>query len=130
MRSSKKLIAFIILTVAIMISGCSSNKTEEQKQLDKYTEISRTVALTDNERNTLKAEMLMFIGGSEASDLETFDNSVKIIGSDILTGPLNFSYKTYWFNGACYIQIKDSMYRFQLDSNKQVKSYIKYKVVA
>lgn len=113
---------WILLFAVIILSGCSSVK--EDTSVD-FTEQSRTVSIENTEQyiNDLKA----FIETGEKTEI--FTESIEMFDVDKVS---NAEIKQHYeFNGSIYIQVNDTyMYRFQLNKENKIESYIKYSIEA
>jgi hypothetical protein len=131
-RNVKKLasILLVITQVSIISTGCATLDaiknvtTESSDTQSKFTDVSRTVTMSNPDQ--YKTDIVNMIQtGTVASECdEEFEfNEVDIV-SDIEVK------QYYYFNNAIYLQINDKyMYRFQLDDNDKVASYIKYSIL-
>lgn len=115
----KNKIISIILTMLLLIgtTGCGSNES---------TILS--ISTENINKEQLKEDTINFLKGTEASDLESYNDNVKIQWEDICN--LSENANTYISYSAYYLQYGEYMYRFQLNSDGKVVSYIKYKVEA
>lgn len=123
--------ALVLLTLMILcITACGKNSNNSvnmdlvfAKQV-KYTELSRTNNIENKDKYLNDIET--FISTGETS--ERFNSDVRIDDRDIQDN-VNINNK-YFFNGSIYVQCNDVMYRFQLDENNIIISYIKYELEA
>ena len=115
----KNKIISIILTMLLLIgtTGCGSNDS---------TILS--ISTENINKEQLKEDTINFLKGTEASELESYNDNVKIQWEDICN--LSENANTYVSYSAYYLQYGEYMYRFQLNSDGKVVSYIKYKVEA
>ena len=124
MKKSKNrqlVISLVLTLIALAITGCSNTIANTQAD---FTKESREVRIENKEHYI--NDLTQFILTGETTDI--FDNVV-IDNNDILVNVEINNY--YYFNSSIYLQIGDDMmYRFQLDSNNKVVSYIKYNLEA
>ena len=124
MKKSKNrqlMIGLALILITLAITGCSNTIANTQAD---FTKESREVRIENKERYI--NDLTQFILTGETTDI--FDNIV-IDNNDILVNVEISNY--YYFNNSIYLQIGDDMmYRFQLDSNNKVVSYIKYNLEA
>lgn len=115
----KNKIISILLAMLLLIgtTGCGSNES---------TILS--ISTENINKEQLKEDTINFLKGTEASDLESYNDNVKIQWEDIYN--LSENANTYISYSAYYLQYGEYMYRFQLNSDGKVVSYIKYKVEA
>ena len=114
---SKFMCVLTLMIVSLSITGCGGNNTKVDYSY--ITEVSRTV---NYDKEALRTEALDIISG------KGINTSIVLNQEDIISNPLvNNEY--YFFNTA-YFQIQNYMYRFQLDSNNKIVSYIRYKLEA
>lgn len=89
----------------------------------------RKSPISDEDRESVKAELLSFIQGKDAAEIDIINDDLKIADEDIVDGAVAKQF--YLFNNSIYLQIDDLvMYRFQLNKNTKVTSYIKYELEA
>lgn len=115
----KNRVISVLLTVLLLIgiTGCSSN------------EVTILSISTDNiDKEQIKEDTINFLKGTEATELESYDDNVKIQWEDVCNLAENAN--TYISYSAYYLQYGEYMYRFQLNNDGKVVSYIKYKVEA
>ena len=112
---NKVISMMLAMLLLIGTTGCGSNDS---------TVLSNN---TDNiNKEQLKEDTINFLKGTEASDLESYSDDVKIQWEDICNLAENAN--TYISYSAYYLQYGEYMYRFQLNNDGKVVSYIKYKV--
>lgn len=124
-----KLFTTIILgLVLVMCTGCgildNIEKQKQQSKIDNITNESRQVTI--NSPDIYKDSLINIICGNEINeDSILYSELFYIENEDIIPNAELKQY--YYFNGAIYLQINDTyMYRFQLDNNNVIVSYIKY----
>lgn len=105
------------MMLLIGITGCSSNDS---------TILSISTNNIDKEQ--LREDTIKFLKGIEASELESYSDNIEIQWEDICNLAENAN--TYVSYSAYYLQYGEYMYRFQLNNDGKVVSYIKYKVEA
>lgn len=116
-----KLINILLCTIvvsSVAIVGCGSTN----KLNDKYlTNESRTVCIEDKD-NTLNAIKAVIVDNSTN---EMFVDGFFIEDKDLITEPqIN---EVYYFNNSIYIQTNNkAMFRFQLNDENKIETYIKY----
>jgi hypothetical protein len=131
-RNVKKLasILLVITQVSIISTGCATLDaildvtSEDSDTQSKYTDASRTVTITNVDQ--YKNDMVNMIEtGTPASEcIEDFE-----FNENDITSAVDLK-QYYYFNNAIYLQVNDKyMYRFQLDDNDKVASYIKYSIL-
>ena len=101
----------ILLIACLTLCSCGDNSNVSKD----YTFESRVI---NYDINSLYNELVNTIEGSYIPEGYIFNDS------DIIEGALVNNY--YYSNGAVYIQVDEYMYRFQLDNNYNIESYIKY----
>lgn len=115
-------VLWVILFAVIILSGCSSVKDDTPTD---FTEQSRTVSIENTEQyiNDLKK----FIETGEKTEI--FTENIAMFDVDKVS---NAEIKQHYeFNGSIYIQVNDTyMYRFQLNKENKIESYIKYSIEA
>jgi hypothetical protein len=133
MKQKVKKLAFIFLIVtqvSIISTGCATLDaildvtSEDSDTQSKYTDASRTVTITNVDQ--YKNDMVNMIEtGTPASEcIEDFE-----FNENDITSAVDLK-QYYYFNNAIYLQVNDKyMYRFQLDDNDKVASYIKYSIL-
>lgn len=112
----KKTIILLLTAITISVTACAS--TEEDK-----TEYAKTPLVKDT--TMLDSDIQKFLTGTEASQLETFNDDVEILYDDTVYSE-NIDGNSYLSRDAYYYEFGDNMYRFQLDYNGNVTSYIHY----
>ena len=121
LKSKHLMLSLALALITLAITGCSNTIANTQTD---FTKESREVRIENKERYI--NDLTQFILTGETTDI--FDNVV-IDNNDILVNVEINNY--YYFNSSIYLQIGDDMmYRFQLDSNNKVVSYIKYNLEA
>lgn len=111
---TKRLITLIIIMTTLCITACGNNTSQSTVETFKVniqynkesisTSINNVISTGDVDSN--------FINGFtfNAEDIIEVDNNCR----------------TYYFDGAYYLQSGLYMYRFQLNENGLIESYIKY----
>lgn len=118
----------LLSVILIVINICACNNTENISQ-DNYRHQNITINKEENEQ--LLIEIRHFIENTgTGNELSRFSKDVSINTDDIIIGTGIKSYNYYVSGNAAYLQIDNLMYRFQLDTNNIVVSYIKYEVEA
>lgn len=106
------LIVATLIVSTICITGCGT--TEPVKQTQK-------INITYNKKSiNTSAYKVIATGEKDNNFVENFTFDA----DDIYT--TEDSYRDYYFDGAYYIQIGLNMYRFQLNEQGLIESYIKY----
>lgn len=119
----KKFVALLVILSMISLIGCGVKS--EQSSLDK--ESYRSVNLTDKELKGMFTEALELLENQQGKDLKYVDSSFSgIKEEDIIDGLGSTDIRSYTTHGALYIQVYDIMYRFQINNDKKITSYIKY----
>ena len=117
-KFKNKLVCILALTIiSLSITGCTGDTTKVDYSY--ITEVSRTVSY---DKEALRNEALAIISG------ESTDASIVLNQEDIISNPLVNN--EYYFFNTVYFQIQNYMYRFQLDNNNKIVSYIRYKLEA
>ena len=112
-----KVISLVATMIFVLsLTGCNSNK-------DSILNTS-----IDVNKEQLEQDTVAFLKGTKASELESYDDSLEIQWEDICNLAENAN--TYTSHSAYYLQYGNYMYRFQLNNDGKVISYIKYKVEA
>lgn len=114
----KNKITSLAITMILMLGlvGCGTNN-------DTILSIS-----IDVDKEQLKQDTIDFLKGTDTSELDSYDDNLKIQWEDICNLAENAN--TYASRSAYYLQYGNYMYRFQLNNDGKVVSYIKYKVEA
>lgn len=118
-----KQIAILVLLSTLLI-GCG-NISDDSKAVEiELTNQSREISIDNKDLYT--AEILKLITtGQPVSNLASCTFSEDDIVADALIEQI------YWFNGSIYAQVNNKyMFRFQLDSQNHIESYIKYELEA
>ena len=115
-----------IMTIGLTITGCGNTATQVPDQ----TQESRQITIQDTEG--YKAAALNVIHGSEPD--ETIFGETFVMQTDDINPNAEIN-NSYICNNSLYIQTGSSensayMYRFQLDNDNKIISYIKYTVEA
>lgn len=117
----RHVIVCILLTIIIsaMIAGCGKEST----YLDHEKEMKSSVLENKNQYNDALVELIRT--GEIAEDNQFIESYMVFHDEDVVSdAELKQCYHTY---SAVYIQVNDDyMYRFQLNSDKKIESYIKY----
>lgn len=117
-------VLLMITTACISLTACGQPKKVIEAD---YTEASRTVSIQNKDEvvNTL----LSIIQGNEidVTSVSFIDDNFYFNTNDISSDTSEYRY--YFFNGSCYIQLGEYMYRFQF-VNDVIDSYIKYNLEA
>jgi hypothetical protein len=127
-KGQKVLIGIAVILVLVFMKELPTIKesfSSNKKTVD-YTNDSRMVNVVD--KDTVIEQLKSFISGTDAEELSKFNSEVLISEEDKLDNLEVNNY--YFFNSAYYIQVKSGnsqyMYRFQIDTNNIIQSYIKY----
>lgn len=120
---------FLILTVAtVIVTGCGKQESNETSVGN--DSISTNIINTDNE--AFRKEFEKFIKGESLEYSNYFLGTITISEEDV-----NYKYNiidTYSSQNAVYIKISVDeevyMYRFQMNENGKIESYIKYELEA
>ena len=117
-RLTMRTIKYIAITsiVAIMITGCNSVSTEADK-----TDISRTV---EYNKDSLKSEVANIISSGDTSGYDNIKANFDV--NDICIIDDNTKY--YFYHNSIYVQTEQCIFRFQLDKDYNIESYIKYRL--
>ena len=112
----------IIALLLIVITLCGCNERPEPTD---YTVQSRTVTIDNKQLYANELLTLIKTGETQSICIESFIfNELDIVSDAVMK-------QCYYFNGSIYMQISDTyMFRFQLDSENKVESYIKYSLEA
>lgn len=115
-NESISLIVTLILLTLMSMCGCTQNNDIVSKDF------------TDNEKEEFCFEIELFLeDGGYSDELKYFEPSISINEDDIYDNGLGAADTRYYFsNSAIYLQVDDSMYRFQLNKKNKIQSYIKY----
>ena len=119
-------IKHLILTIMIMIciTGCGTQDTDYRSAEIELTKQSREVNIQNKSEYT-QAILELITSGNSSSTLVECDIVSEDIEQDAIIEQI------YWFNGSIYAQVNNKyMYRFQLNSNNLIESYIKYELEA
>lgn len=116
---------FMVSLLVISLSGCG------EKSIEQKTDEQRNVTLTNEEKEQLLDDILLFIeNNSTGKELKMFSNDMIIETEDITNGTGVKNINFYVSSNAAYLQIGTYMYRFQFNSSNEIVSYIKYTVEA
>lgn len=116
---------FMASLLVISLSGCG------EKSIEQKTDEQRNVTLTNEEKEQLLDDILLFIeNNSTGKELKTFSDDMIIETEDITNGTGVKNINFYVSSNAAYLQIGTYMYRFQFNSSNEIVSYIKYTVEA
>jgi hypothetical protein len=118
MRIKRVILITCITLTALSSAACGSTKTTT----------SQSNSGIQYDYVTIEDECMKFISGTDTTELPNFEQDVELDSNDITTS--TDSALKYASNSAVYIQIARYMYRFQLNSDGKVQSYIKYSVEA
>lgn len=118
-----KLILLLVISL-LALSGCSNQNNNNDNNIVEITNQSREVNIQNKDEYT-QALISMITTGKSDSNLISCNIAEEDITSDAVIEQI------YWFNGSIYTQINNKyIYRFQLDSNNIVESYVKYELEA
>ena len=113
----------IISAITVSLTGCSALTSKSNIEQSRNTDISRIVTISNIDDYKSYTLNLIKTGETNNIFIEDFLFSQDDIISD--ANVIN----SYIFNNAIYLQINDKfMYRFQLNSDKLVESYIRYQL--
>lgn len=116
---------FMVSLLVISLSGCG------EKSIEQKTDEQRNVTLTNEEKEQLLNDILLFIeNNSTGKELKMFSDDMIIETEDITNGTGVKNINFYVSSNAAYLQIGTYMYRFQFNSSNEIVSYIKYTVEA
>lgn len=116
---------FMASLLVISLSGCG------EKSIEQKTDEQRNVTLTNEEKEQLLDDILLFIeNNSTGKELKTFSDDMIIETEDITNGTGVKNINFYVSSNAAYLQIGTYIYRFQFNSSNEIVSYIKYTVEA
>lgn len=118
----------LLLSSMIMLTGCGSNSNTSGSD----TNGAVVVSIIDTNSDTFRQEFEKFIKGETMEYTNYFNSDVIADEQDI-----NYKYNivdTYINQNAVYIKISVDearyMYRFQLNEDGKIESYIKYELEA
>lgn len=116
---------FMASLLVISLSGCG------EKSIEQKTDEQRNVTLTNEEKEQLLDDILLFIeNNSTGKELKMFSDDMIIENEDITNGTGVKNINFYVSSNAAYLQIGTYIYRFQFNSSNEIVSYIKYTVEA
>ena len=109
-----------LVIISMLLIGCAESKTET---------VTNTIEVNDE---SLKAEIEKFVTGGTLEGSKLFNTGVEIINEDII---LEFTTEDmYIAEQSLYVKIKTDetyyMFRFQLNAENVITSYIKYRIEA
>lgn len=119
MKRHIKVCILLITIISAMITGCG----KEETYLDHEKEMKSSVIENKQQYEDALAEL---IHTGEIAEENQFIESYMVFHDDdiVQDAEIKQCYHTY---SAIYIQVNDNyMYRFQLNSDKKIESYIKY----
>lgn len=108
----------LLIIISIILCGCSLKAEPEVIDTYKNTFEARALQIK-NKEETLKY-LVDIIHGDETAEfkLKLGDTTKEEITNH------------YFFNNGAYVQVGETMYRFQFDENGKVKSYILFELEA
>lgn len=124
-RRYKKLVTIMFILSTIILSSCNINNKENTIKAE-----TQQISITDNEKEKYKTDLLRFIQIKETTDIfsEDFLNNLDEDFNTLQDAEIK---QCYFSNNAIYIQINDThMFRFQLNTEDKIESYIVYKIEA
>jgi hypothetical protein len=120
-----KFTSILLASSLILLSGCSFGNSTN---IADSTDASRTVTVDD--KDLMLSNIKSIINGDE--ELSGTSEDFYFLEEDVISDPE--IEESYFFNGSCYVEINDNdthyMFRFQLDENNNIYSYIKYTLEA
>ena len=111
MLDSNKLIALILMMLLLTLTACNISMDNNSDTKDNIT----------YDKNNFEKELTTLIASGNSDSYKDIDISF----NEYDTCDIN-SYNIYYFKSSIYVQVNEYMYRFQLDENNVVTSYIKY----
>jgi len=111
----KLIITTLIFSMLLILTSCGQSENVNIPVSDE-TRNSRMVVIQNKDQ--LINSLFSIIQGESKAETFEFDSN------DILENCEINNY--YCFNGSIYVQANKYMYRFQLDINSNVESYIRY----
>lgn len=117
----KKIIACILITSTFILTSCSSNNSNNIESNISDYEVRYNV-------NEIHSNILELIQTGNITNPDLFDNTFEFDSYDMYTD--NSKIRVYFTESAYYIQTGLYMYRFQLNEQGLIESYIKYNIEA
>ena len=104
----------VIATMSLLITGCSKLGTTNKETAQYVYDVEQ-----------LEPQIKAFLSCDTSNQLENFSPELEIETNDIYGASMD-SMLIYYSNWSIYSQIGKYMYRFQIDKNGLITSYIKY----
>jgi len=130
----KRLCVIILLAATVSFTACGSSEASK-------TDYAKTTVIKDT--TELNSEIQKFLTGTAPSELSLFNDEIELNQSDKISyddeikkysiGEINIveslNGTTYTSRDAHYYELGNDIYRFQLDYNGNVVSYVHYQKV-